>query len=184
MPAFYLRFFIICTSLLIGACSILPPANTSKQIKNSWTLSGKIGVTTPDESVAGFIRWQQQDDNFDIYVSGPLNAGSTHIQGNLNTITLKHGGKTISGVQPQKLIYQQLGWHFPLQNLPFWLQGKAAPYSQAQTQSEDGHLTHIQQDKWSVELRRQHSYYNVPQRIKISQGDWKFLFVAKNWSFD
>jgi len=183
MPAFYLRFFISCACILLGACSFLPTENSST-LKNNWTLSGKIGVTTPDERVAGFIRWQQQDDNFDIYVSGPLNAGSTHIQGNLKKVTLKHGGKTVSGLNPQKLIYQQLGWHFPLQNLPFWLQGKAAPYSQAKTTSEDGHLTHIQQDEWQVELRRQHRYYNVPQRIKISQGEWKFLFVAKNWSFD
>lgn len=184
MPSFYLRFLLLFTSLFIGACSTLPSAGTNNQIKNNWTLSGKIGVTTPDERVAGFIRWQQQDDNFDIYVSGPLNAGSTHIQGNLNKITLKHGGKTISGVNPQQLIYQQLGWHFPLQNLPFWLQGKTSPHSQAKTTSENDTLTQILQDNWQVDLSRNHAYYNVPRRIKISQGDWKFLFVAKNWSFD
>ncbi|MEY8204619.1 MAG: lipoprotein insertase outer membrane protein LolB [Bermanella sp.] len=173
----------LLTVLLSGQITGCSPL-TRKPNSDSWTLSGKIGITTPKESAAGFIRWQQQLDNFDIYVSGPLGQGSTRIQGNPQQATLTQGGKTSESLNPQQLVYQQLGWFFPLQNLPFWLQGKQAPFSTAHTTSKDGRLSEIKQDRWTVELLRYHSYHNLPERIKIRQGDWKFLIVVKNWSVD
>ncbi len=176
----FLILFVLASQLL--ACSSLTPHSNLDQ--DNWTLSGKIGITTPKESVAGFIRWQQQQDNFDIYVSGPLGQGSTRIQGNPDQATLTQGGKTTAGVNPQQLIYEQLGWFFPLANLPYWLQGKQAPYSPAATTSEDGRLSQIQQDQWTVDYLRYHGYYQLPERIKIRQGEWKFVIVVKNWSTD
>ncbi len=177
----FLILFVLASQLL--ACSSLTPRSNVDQ--DNWTLSGKIGITTPKESVAGFIRWQQQQDSFDIYVSGPLGQGSTRIQGNQDQATLTQGGKTTKGVNPQQLIYEQLGWFFPLENLPYWLQGKQAPYSPATTTtSEDGRLSQIQQDLWTVDYPRYHGYYQLPERIKIRQGEWKFVIVVKNWSMD
>lgn len=182
MPRTFIALFFAVNTLLLTACSSIP--QSSEEFRNNWTLSGKIGVTTPEERAAGFIRWKQQNGDFDIYVSGPLNAGSTHIQGNLETIKISQGGKTLSGVNPEQFIYKNLGWYFPIQNLPYWLQGKTAPYSPAESQQDGDYLTQIQQDNWQVDLSRHHGYYQVPQKIKISQGDWQFLFVAKNWEFN
>ncbi len=176
-------FIPLLTSLFVTQITGCSPF-ASKPVQDSWTLSGKIGITTPKDSMAGFIRWQQQQDNFDIYVSGPLGQGSTRIQGNPQQATLTQGGKTSESLNPQQLVYEQLGWFFPLENLPYWLQGKQAPFSPAHTTNKDGKLSKIQQDQWTVELLRYHSYYNLPERIKIRQGDWKFLIVVKNWSVD
>ena len=181
-----MRFLLILSLLAlplltsIGGCTHTPTKNS----QDHWGFSGKIGITTPEESVAGFIQWQQQADDFDIYVSGPLGQGSTRIQGNSNQATLTQGGKVHAGVNPQEMIYQQLGWFFPLKNLPFWLQGKKAPFSPAKTELKDGKLAKIEQDLWSVELQRYNAYYDLPERIKIRQGKWKFLIVVKNWSVD
>ncbi len=177
-------FFAALTTIIVSqlmACSTL---STSKPNHDNWTLSGKIGITTPKESVAGFIRWQQQQEKFDIYVSGPLGQGSTRIQGNPDRATLTQGGKTSQSLNPQELVYEQLGWYFPLENLPFWLKGKKAPFTPAQMSSEDGRLSKIIQDHWTVEYLRYHGYYDLPERIKIRQGEWKFLIVVKNWSLD
>ncbi len=95
-------FAPLLASLLISQLTGCSPFN-NKPVQDSWTLSGKIGITTPKESMAGFIRWQQQQDNFDIYVSGPLGQGSTRIQGNPQQATLTQGGKTsesLAGFSP------------------------------------------------------------------------------------
>lgn len=168
----------LCQCLL--ACS-LTPTTTNNDI---WGVSGKIGITTPSQTVAGFIEWKQHDNDFDIYVSGPLASGSTRIQGNIANISLTQGGKTVEGVNPQQLIYDELGWFFPIENLPFWLKGQVAPYSPARQETdEDDTLTQIQQDSWKVDFLRYNDYYNLPERIRISQGQWKFLIVIKHWSF-
>lgn len=173
----------ILTCLL--ACSSLPANKTHPLTLGNWGVSGKIGITTPQESMAGFIDWQQQDTQFEVYVSGPLSVGNTLIKGNSQKISITKNGKTISGLHPQQLIYEELGWQFPVQNLPYWIKGQVAPFSQAVTQkNDDGRLTHIQQDQWQVAYTRYNAYYGQPSRIKISQGQWKFIIVIKNWSFD
>ncbi len=164
----------------VFACSHLSPQNHNKQ--THWELSGKIGITTPQESVAGFIRWRQNQDNFDIYVSGPLGAGNMQIQGNNQYAKLTQGGKTLSGI-PATLFYEQLGWVFPIKNLPHWLQGRPAPFTQATSElNADGKLALLKQDNWTIEYLRYHPYYQLPSRIKIKQGKWKFLIVIKNWN--
>lgn len=167
---------LMCLTLI--ACSF----HSTKQQKEHWDLSGKIGITTPNESVAGFIQWKQNGKDFDIYVSGPLSVGSARIEGNASSISLTRGGKTVQGINPQELIYQELGWFFPIENLPFWLKGKVAPYSNAKTKSDNKQLSQIKQDAWQVDYLRYDSYYQLPQRIRISQGQWKFLIVIKHWN--
>ncbi len=174
----FLVTFLLLTQMM--ACTFTP----TKLSQDQWSFDGKIGVTTPKESMAGFIQWKQQKEAFDIYVTGPLGQGSTRIQGTAERATLTQGGKTHTGVDPQQLIYQQLGWFFPLKNLPFWLKGKKAPFSPAQVELKDGKLAKLEQDLWSVEFQRYDPYYDLPERIKIRQGKWKFLIVVKNWSMD
>lgn len=165
-------------SLCLISCSLSP-----SKPKEHWDISGKIGITTPNESVAGFIQWQQDGNDFDIFVSGPLSVGSTHIQGNAASISLTREGKTVEGINPQQLIYDELGWFFPIENLAFWLKGKAAPYSPAKKHFTDNkRLRSLQQDTWQVEYLRYDDYHQLPQRIRISQGQWKFLIVIKHWN--
>ena len=170
---------LLLLSQVVG-CTLAPTKPSTEQ----WSFDGKIGITTPKDSMAGFIQWKQQKDAFDIYVSGPLGQGSTRIQGTPEQATLTQGGKVHTGVNPQQMIYQQLGWFFPLKNLPFWLKGQQAPFSPAKTELKDGKLATLEQDLWSVEFQRYHAYYDLPERIKIRQGKWKFLIVVKNWSVD
>ncbi len=174
----FLFLSLLLTQIL--ACSHLSPQTNHPQTR--WELSGKIGITTPKESLAGFIRWQQNQDNFNIYVSGPLGLGNMHIQGNQQYATLTQGGKILSGV-PSALFYEQLGWQFPIKNLPYWLQGKPAPFTQANSKlNDDGKLALLKQDNWTIEYLRYHPYYKLPSRIKIKQGKWKFLLVIKHWN--
>jgi len=176
-----MRYFVTLLILTqMVACTFTP----TKANQDQWSFDGKIGITTPKDSMAGFIQWKQQQDAFDIYVTGPLGQGSTRIQGTAQQATLTQGGKVHTGVNPQEMIYQQLGWFFPLKNLPFWLKGKQAPFSSAQIELKDGKLAKLEQDLWSVEFQRYDPYYDLPERIKIRQGKWKFLIVVKNWSMD
>jgi len=178
------RLFPLLLLTVLTACSTFDLKDGAQAPADNWSISGKIGVTTPQESVAGFLSWEQTGQDFDIYVSGPFSVGSTRIEGNIEKISLTQNGETVSGINPQHLIYEQLGWYFPIENLQFWLMGQAAPYSPAKTKTKDDQLSQIQQDQWRVDYLRYDAYYELPQRIRISQGEWKFLIVVKNWSIN
>ena len=56
--------------------------------ETNFALQGKIGVRTPKQSGSAFFTWQQQQDNFDIELSGALGIGKTHIEGTQGQVTL------------------------------------------------------------------------------------------------
>ncbi len=59
-----------------------------------------------------------------------------------------------------------------------------APFSKAKvSKNENGRLNNFEQDQWQVTYSRYNNYYDQPSRIKITQGEWKFLIVIKNWTF-
>ncbi|MEF9956985.1 MAG: lipoprotein insertase outer membrane protein LolB, partial [Acinetobacter sp.] len=72
--------------LLLSGCQHLTQpqkAITSPQIQdeNNFDLQGKIGVRTPKQSGSAFFTWVQQQDQFDIELTGILGVGKTQIQG-------------------------------------------------------------------------------------------------------
>ncbi|MFT6152876.1 MAG: outer membrane lipoprotein LolB [Crocinitomicaceae bacterium] len=183
----FMAMAALVAAALPGCVSLAPSSNDAKQTSpmGNWEVSGKIGITTPNESVAGFIQWQQREHEFNVYVSGPMAMGNIRIKGNPDKISITQNGKTTSGLNPQRFIYEQLGWFFPVQNLPFWVKGQASPYSKAAiTKSDKGQIQQINQDNWQVAYPRYNAYYGQPSRIVIEQGKWKFLIVIKNWSFN
>ena len=172
------RYTLIFCLLFLTACSSLMPKTDQQQ----WRIEGKIGVTTPDESLTGFLVWEQRADNYLINVSGPLGQGSTQIQGNSQQITLVQGKEKVHSTNPEQLIYKQMGWNFPINNLKYWIIGKAAPYSESTSQYDDDRLSELLQDNWKVEYFRYDNYSGLPSRLRISQGNWKFTLIIKRWS--
>jgi Outer membrane lipoprotein involved in outer membrane biogenesis len=57
------------------------PVTPSVQAENQFQLQGKIGVRTPQQSGSAFFTWVQQQEEFDIELTGILGAGKTQISG-------------------------------------------------------------------------------------------------------
>jgi len=169
-----------CSVFILSACSSLLKAPDTEQQK--WRIEGKLGITTPEESLSGFLIWEQNQDEYNIHVSGPLGQGSTQINGDDDEVILTQGKHQIQSDDPGRLIYEQMGWHFPITNLRYWIVGEASPLSTAQSQYDGERLSELMQDNWKVEYFRYDSYTGLPSRLRISQGDWRFLLVIKRWS--
>lgn len=173
----------LCIAIFLNACSNLQPVSNTDANPQRWRLEGKLGITTPKESVSGFVSWRQNADQYTINVSGPLGSGAIEIQGSPNRVTLRQGDKEISSETPEALIYEQLGWFFPVRHLQYWVQGQASPFASVDKTEQSGkRLQHLWQDNWEVEYFRWDEYHNLPDKIRISQGDWRFMLVIKQWN--
>lgn len=170
----------ISCALMLSACSSWMQVPDTEQHK--WRIEGKLGITTPEESLSGFLIWEQNQDQYDIHVSGPLGQGSTQIKGDKNGIMLTQGKHSVSSDDPSQLIEEQMGWKFPIQNLRYWIIGEASPFSQAESQYDGEQLSELNQDNWKVEYHRYDAYTGLPSRLRISQGGWRFLLVIKRWN--
>lgn len=137
---------------------------------DQFALQGKIGVRTPQQSGSAFFTWQQQQDKFDIELSGILGIGKTQIIGSAGQVTL-NSAKTgeIHADSPEELLEQATGWHAPITHLVKWVQAKPATGSAALNRDDQQRIIQISEDDWEVNL----SYADqatLPNKLILKQA--------------
>ena len=137
------------------------PKNTQVESENQFNLQGKIGVRTPQQSGSAFFTWAQQQQDFDIELTGILGMGKTQIQGQNGKVTL-NSAKTgvITATTPEELLERATGWQAPITHIVSWVQARPATTQAKVSQDASGRVSHIEEDGWNVDLS-----YNVEQKL-------------------
>lgn len=164
----------VSTSLFITGCQpfVQPPAHVSQQVEaeNQFNLQGKIGVRTPHQSGSAFFTWVQQQQQFDIELSGILGVGKTQISGQPGQVTL-NSAKTglIYAESPEELLEQATGWQAPITHLVDWVQARPATVNAQIQKDPQQRPTQFIEDGWTVDL----SYNDnapLPNRLILKQA--------------
>lgn len=192
-----MKFLFTTLMLIIGmslqGCSIFSLQPNSSELTNqlnqieSWQVRGKLSVISQQESATGYLTWIQEEDNYDLFLSGPFGQGASHLIGNDQYASLSIGGKKpVLAESAEQLMYQQLGWQFPVLDIRYWVKGQASPHSEADFKKDDmGLMESLKQHGWQVNFSRYQRQGDtwLPGRIKISGHQLKFTFVIKEWTF-
>ena len=147
--------------------STIDPAQALQQ--NQFSLQGKIGVKTPDQSGSAFYTWIQNGPQFNIQLNGALGVGKTIIEGQAGQVTLDNA-KTglITAATPEELLQQATGWVAPITALVDWVQARPAT-AQAEIQKDDAdRIAHLKEAGWSVDF----SYVDkatLPNKLILTQ---------------
>lgn len=164
----------VSTSLFITGCQpfVQPPAHVSQQVEaeNQFNLQGKIGVRTPQQSGSAFFTWVQQQQQFDIELSGILGVGKTQISGQPGQVTL-NSAKTglIYAESPEELLERATGWQAPITHLIDWVQARPATVDAQIQKDSQQRPTQFIEDGWTVDL----SYNDnapLPNRLILKQA--------------
>ena len=67
-------WLLLTTSLFLNGCSSLLKPNDTEQLTslNHWDVAGKISIKTPDNAATGFLSWNQNTPDYQIFITGPL----------------------------------------------------------------------------------------------------------------
>jgi len=126
----------ICSSsvLVLTGCQHLSQPNkiiASPQVQdeNNFSLQGKIGVRTPQQS------------------------GSAQIEGKAGQVTL-NSAKTglITAATPEELLEKATGWQAPIMHLAYWVQAKPATQNAQASKDEQNRLKQLIEDGWTVDF--------------------------------
>lgn len=151
----------------------------------SWTLQGKLGMRSVQESGSGTLFWLQQHDQYDIRLSGPLGRGATRITGDQQGITLEIAGQeTLQAASAEELLEEQIGWRLPVSHLLWWVRGLPAPDAPSRLQLDtDSRLARLAQSNWTVEYSRYQDVGGVqlPQRMQLSGYNVLLTLVITRW---
>lgn len=137
---------------------------------NNFNLQGKIGVKTPKQSGSAFFTWVQQQDEFDIELSGILGVGKTQISGTPGQVTL-NSAKTglIQAETPEELLERATGWQAPITHLVDWVQAKPATTQAKISKDENNRPIQFLEDGWTVDLSY-NDQAQLPNKLILKQA--------------
>lgn len=143
--------------------------NNAPESLNQFNLQGKIGVKTPQQSGSAFFTWQQNQEKFDIELSGILGVGKTQIKGQAGQVTLNSAKTgTISAATPEELLVRATGWEAPITHIVNWVKAKPATLKAQIQKDNQQRIAQIIEDGWTVNL----SYNDVatlPNKLILQQ---------------
>ena len=147
----------------------IPAEGPNATEQNHFNLQGKIGVRTPQQSGSAFFTWQQQQQEFDIELSGILGVGKTQITGKPGAVSL-NSAKTclIQAATPEELLEQATGWQAPITHLIDWVQARPATLQAQISKDAANRPQQIIEDGWKVDL----SYNDtaqLPNKLVLKQ---------------
>lgn len=133
-------------------------------------LQGKIGVKTPQQSGSAFFTWAQQQDEFDIELSGILGVGKTQISGTPGEVIL-NSAKTglIRAETPEELLARATGWQAPITHLVDWVQGQSASNNAQMRKDDSGRPIQLDEDGWNVEFSY-NAAAQLPNKLILKQA--------------
>lgn len=195
------------TILLLGGCTtktvITPPISTSPPIvvepqiepaiaspkQSIWTASGKFSVRVIDQNGkkkggSVYFVWQQNNQDYQVILTGPLGQGRTTLIGNTEYVTMQ-SAKTgeLTAASPEDLFEQSFGWTAPVSYLKYWLEALPATPDAVPTYDANGQLQSLREGLWQADFIKYQSSNNqlVPQKIMVTGPNLNMTVLISDW---
>lgn len=198
------RFLIhglwLLISLFLGACSTITSKPTASQTATSihekhlatlvniesFSLKGRIGVTTNPRGFSGGIEWQHAKANDNIDIFSPLGGKAANIVRNANEVILtSQDGHTVKARDAESLTQTTLGWRLPLNGLSDWALGKPTNSKiEASTWDENGWLSTLKQDGWDISYENyvQTNGVFLPKKVLLKSEKVNLKLIVDEWN--
>lgn len=166
---------------LLSSCSNL---KTATSIANEqWAFIGKVAIRNAQQASSFNVDWQQNQGAYRIVLTGPLGQGEVTITGNKTGAVLRQGDNIYHANNLTQLVYETTALDLPLEELMYWVTGKAYPLDKALTQTNaQGQTTSIQQADWTVSIS---AYFedqpNQPRKLSFERASNSGKLIIRQW---
>jgi len=183
---------VLSAGLLLAGCAANPTGEStgayreqSPLLISDWQLSGRFSLTRQEQGWHAGLFWQEQGDQYQLKISGPLGQGAFRLRGNAEGVLLEQSdGQTLVARDAESLLYQATGWHLPVSGLRYWIRGLPVPGSPAQASRDaQGRLTRLEQSGWVITYKRFELIDGVywPVKLRLAREDISVRLVIDQW---
>ncbi|VAW33887.1 hypothetical protein MNBD_GAMMA01-1274 [hydrothermal vent metagenome] len=181
--------------ILIVLISLLFSCQKNRQLKpdtkfsqwsqvKSWSLTGKMAINDGQNSGSGRIKWLVSGNEINARFKAPLGQGSWSVYATDDTakLTSSINGEMFA-TDAQMLIAQELGWHFPWNNLQYWLRGYS---SDAVLQKHDVTFTTLHEDGWDISYKQwmPTAIGLLPKKITAQKSPYTVKLIIYAWDIN
>jgi outer membrane lipoprotein LolB len=174
-------------ALALSGCASSPPiplAQRNIPLSPNWTLQGRIGIKTDDESLSGQIHWQHRPDSDEVLMTSPLGQGVARIERNADGVTLDVPNRPARHApDAESLTHEALGYGLPVSGLTWWMQARPAPGRAFEATYDDaGRIAQLKQDGWVIHYLQ----YSAdapwrPRKVELVREGLVIRLVADDW---
>ncbi len=174
-------------ALALAGCASSPPVPPSQRampLAPSWTMQGRIGVKTDEQSLSGQIRWQHRTDSDEVLLTSPLGQGIARIERNADGVMLEVPNQQVRRApDAESLTQDALGYGLPVSGMTWWVQARPAPGSPFEaTQDDEGRMTQLRQDGWVIDYLQYSAETPLrPRKLVVSREGLVIRLVTDDW---
>lgn len=184
-----ISYLFILSIIFLTGCQTQNIKKTSGNLaqQQHWKMKARVAIKTPEDNVTATLDWQKQNSEFDFHLYGLF--GVTYaqlIQEKNKAILNLPEDRSYTHSNAQQLLYQSLGWDFPIDALTYWVKGLPSYHSDEQvSRNQQGQIEIIQLNDWTVTFKQYQSYsgYVMPRMIKAIHPQMSLKVVVKDWEF-
>lgn len=155
---------------------------------DAFGFTGRIGVKYADDGFNGKLRWDQDGEQYDARLSGPLGVGTVLLRGQGRRVAITdNDGETTVLLDVEPELQRRYGWTIPVDSLRYWALGIPDPRLPAATRFADsGELERLEQRGWVVDISRYRDAgggQRMPARLQATGPGTTVRLVIDRWEF-
>lgn len=150
----------------------------------TWHINGRIAIQTEDEGWHAVLDWRQEQDHYDIHLTGPLGQGHVQLTGDDRQVLLRREAGEVADNDAEALLYQETGWRVPVRALRYWVLGLPAPDAGDVELDTQGYPARLHQDGWHIEWMEysRQGDLMLPRRIFAHNHRARVRLVVDRWT--
>ncbi len=193
-----LRLLLVLVFFVLAGCAGVPQVKPSIATKamqeahllniaaiSQFAIKGRIAVQADGAGLSGGFGWQHGNVDDDITLYSPLGGQLASIKKTAEKVSLQDvNGNSIDAPDAQTLTQHTLGWPLPLSGLADWVLGRPSKsVVQASTLDDQGRLSTLKQEGWTIEykLYSEQDGYFLPSKIFLRSEKVYLKLVVERW---
>jgi outer membrane lipoprotein LolB len=176
-------------ALVLGGCATTAPVPSEPvgaQISTNWTLQGRIGIQTDEQSLSGSLRWQHREQSDELLLTSPLGQGVARIRVGAEGAVLDMPNQPARhAADVESLTREALGYSLPVAGLVWWVQAQPAPDRTFETRRDTaGRLAQLKQDGWVINYQYAADTSVRPRKLVVVRDGMEIRLIADSWSVE
>lgn len=178
---------VLALTLALGGCATAPepqPVETRALVSDNWTLQGRIGVKTAEQSLSGQIHWKHRAGLDEVLMTSPLGQGVARIVRDAAGVTLEVPNRPPRHASDaESLTHTVLGYGLPVSGLAWWVQAYPAPGRVFEVRRDaSGRIEQLKQDGWVIDyLQYADDAPARPRKIVVAREGLEIRLVTDTW---